>query len=90
MVRPTKDDPRSAVASAKWRETMEKKHGGKEGLHEFMQSIGRRGGSVSTPTGGFASMTPERRRELGRIGGAKSTRAGVRTGEGKTKRRIKK
>lgn len=54
---------------------------------DFYSRIGRLGGLVSTPTGGFAAMSPEKRREAGRKGGHKSSRLGIKTGEGKTKRR---
>lgn len=58
-----------------------KRHG-----KDFYSRIGRIGGQ-NGHTGGFAAMSPEKRREAGRKGGHISSRAGVKTGEGKTKRR---
>lgn len=53
---------------------------------DWYSKIGRIGGQ-NGHTGGFAAMSPEKRREAGRKGGHISSRAGVKTGEGKTKRR---
>lgn len=65
---------------------------------DFYSKIGKKGGLVSTPTGGFGSPKkdengltgPERARLAGSIGGANSSRAGIKNGEGKTKKRVKK
>lgn len=77
-------------AVSKWRKTMLERYGGEEGLHEKMQSIGSKGGSLSK-SGGFASKKrgkdgltgPERARLVGAIGGFRSCRLGVKNGEGK-------
>lgn len=95
MPRPKKGEKGCEEATKKWRETMLKRYGSKEALHEAMQKMGRKGGIVSTPTGGFGSTKRdkdgltgrERARLAGAIGGAKSSRAGIRNGEGKTSRK---
>lgn len=64
---------------------------------DFYARIGRRGGLVSTPNGGFGSLKkdengltgPERARLAGAIGGSNSSRKGVKNGEGKTPKRKK-
>lgn len=55
---------------------------------DFYSRIGRIGGQNGN-TGGFAAMSHEKRVEAGRKGGRRSSRAGIRNGEGKTPRRIK-
>lgn len=58
---------------------------------DFYSRIGKLGGKVSTPTGGFGSLKKdangltgrERASLAGAIGGHKSTRAGVKNGAGK-------
>lgn len=58
---------------------------------DFFARIGKKGGSVIGKTGGFASDKTgkdgltgrERARIAGAIGGRKSSRAGVKNGEGK-------
>lgn len=54
----------------KLRRTMIRKHGSEEAWKKAMQEQGRKGGMAerSGPTG-FAAMSPERRKELGRKGG---------------------
>lgn len=54
----------------KLRRTMIRKHGSLEAWKKAMQEQGRKGGKAerSGPTG-FAAMSPERRKELGRKGG---------------------
>ena len=54
----------------KLRRTMIRKHGSLEAWKKAMQENGRKGGMAerSVPTG-FAAMSPERRKELGRRGG---------------------
>ena len=59
------------IASEKWRDTMKKKHG--ENWREIMREQGRKGGSVSTPTGGFG-YSHERAVEAGRKAGKISKR----------------
>lgn len=56
----------------KARQTMIDICGGEEQYLEYKREMGRRGGKVQSPLKGFASMSPERRQELGRIGGKKS------------------
>ena len=54
----------------KLRQTMIKKFGSEKAWKKAMQEQGRKGGMAerSGPTG-FAAMSPERRKELGRRGG---------------------
>ena len=68
MARPKKGTPAGDRATERWHATMERRFGGKKGLHEAMQKMGAKGGAMST-TGGFASN-----RELARIAGAKGGR----------------
>lgn len=49
---------------------------------DYYSRMGRKGGK-NGHTGGFAAMTPEKRREAGAKGGRNSTRAGIHNGEGK-------
>ena len=56
------------------RQTMIKKYGSEEAWKAVMRENGRKGGSVSTPTGGFAANP-----ELARIAGAKGGRISRRT-----------
>lgn len=44
MARPKKGEPGHEQASKRWRETMEAKYGGPEGLHKKMQEMGAIGG----------------------------------------------
>ena len=55
---------------------------------DFYKKIGHKGGSNGT-TGGFAKDRKLARR-AGRLGGLKSTRAGIKNGEGKSGRSLKK
>lgn len=59
--------------------TNKKRHG-----KNFYREIGRKGGQ-NGHTGGFAA-NPELARKVGRIGGLKSRRTGIKTGEGKSHR----
>ncbi len=62
-------------------ETNKQKYG-----KNFYAMIGSKGGQkTNTKPKGFAAMTPEKRREAGRKGGSKSSRAGVLNGVDKTK-----
>ena len=80
------------AGGAKAAKTNKLRHG-----ENFYSRIGAKGGKVSTPTGGFGSdkkgpdgLTGRQRAKLaGAIGGSRSTRAGVKNGEGKTPRRKK-
>ena len=54
--------------------TMVEKHGSEEAARAWYRSIGQRGGSVSNPNKGFASMDKEKIREAGRKGGSISKR----------------
>lgn len=56
------------AGAAKAVKTNKKKHG-----EDFYREIGRKGGSVKTPTGGFAADR-NRAREAGRKGGSISRR----------------
>lgn len=55
---------------------------------DFYSHIGKKGGSNGT-TGGFAHSRDLARR-AGKIGGLKSTRAGIKNGEGKSEKSLKK
>lgn len=55
---------------------------------DFYKKIGHKGGSNGT-TGGFAKDRKLARR-AGRLGGLKSTRAGIKNGEGKSIKSLKK
>jgi len=51
---------------------------------DFYKRVGQKGGSVLGTKGGFASMPPERRAELGRKGGIASRRTGIKNKKGNT------
>lgn len=97
MSRPKKGEKGCEESTKKWRKTMLEKYGGKEGLHKRMQEMGAMGG-VKSKTGGFASnkkgddgLTGKERASLvGAIGGHKSSRLGVKNGEGKSKKNVAK
>lgn len=83
MARPKKGERGCQEASNKWKQTMLKKYGGKEGLHKRAQELGSIGGK--TPTSkpkGFAAN-----HALASIAGAKggkvSRRTNIKNGEGK-------
>lgn len=67
---------------------------GEEGYHNFFREIGRKGGLVCTPNGGFASdkvgadglTGRQRARIAGKKGGAISRRTGVKNHQGATYR----
>ena len=59
--------PGSKKCGETLRQTMIKKYGSEEAWKAVMREYGRKGGSVSTPTGGFAANP-----ELARIAGAKA------------------
>ena len=67
------------IALEKWRDTMKKKHG--ENWREIMREQGRKGGSVSTPTGGFGAVDKHGRHTAAQIAGAKG---GKKSRRGKT------
>ena len=87
MSRPKSDTPEGERATRKWKETMLKKYGSEEAVREAMSKIGTKGGKVSC-TKGFGT-SHERASYYGRIGGKKSSRAGIKNGQGKNKKRIK-
>lgn len=72
MSRPKKGTKSGELASKKWRETMLKKYGGKQGLYKAMSKIGAQGGR-NGHTGGFA-YNPELARIAGAKGGSISKR----------------
>ena len=78
MARPKKGTKAGEIATIKWRETMFKKYGGENGLHKKMSEVGAKGGSRSTPTGGFGA-DHERARIAGAKGGSISKRDEART-----------
>lgn len=55
---------------------------------DYYAKIGKKGGQNGT-TGGFAHSR-ELARRAGRLGGLKSTRAGIKNGEGKSEKSLKK
>lgn len=89
-----KGEPGHDKAVSRWWSTMLERFGSKEAVHDHMVAMGKKGGKLSK-TGGFASdkVGPdgltgrERARLVGVIGGLKSTRAGVRNGDGKKRSR---
>ena len=72
MARPKKGTKEGNLASAKWRKTMVEKYG-EDGFRKKMQENGKKGGSRSTPTGGFGA-DHERARIAGAKGGSISKR----------------
>lgn len=74
MARPKKGEKGCKEASNKWKQTMLKKYGGKEGLHKRAQELGSIGGKTPTskPKGFAANL--ELARKAGRKGGAISRR----------------
>lgn len=86
MTRPKAGTKEGDKATAKWRQTMLKKYGGKKGLSEHLKTMGAKGGRASA-NGGFASdkvgsdgLTGIQR---ARLAGAKGGRIS-RRGKGKT------
>lgn len=85
-----KGEPGYDKAVSRWWSTMIERFGSEEAIRDHMVAMGKKGGKLSK-TGGFASnkVGPdgltgrERARLVGAIGGLKSTRVGVRNGEGK-------
>lgn len=66
----------------KWHETMLKKfNGDEEALRQHLSELGRKGGKKGR-TGGFYANRDFASR-VGRIGGQKSSRKGIKNGEGK-------
>ena len=61
-----------------WMQTMIEKHGSREGVTEFMRSIGQAGGSKSHPKTRYFFTN----REAARLGGAKG---GMKSRRGKSK-----
>ena len=86
MARPKKGTKGAEEATRKWRKTMQRKYGGAAGVHDMMCIIGSKGGQ-NGHTGGFAA-NPELARRAGSIGGKKSRRTGVTTGQAKEKEYI--
>lgn len=83
MARPKKGAKGAEEATRKWRETMQRKYGGREGIHNMMRIIGSKGGQ-NGHTGGFAANR-ELARLAGAVGGRKSRRTGKTTGDRKEK-----
>lgn len=94
MSRMKKGEKGHDKAVSKWWSTMIERFGSEEAVRDHMVAMGKKGGKLSK-TGGFASNKVgadgltgrERARLVAAIGGLKSTRAGVRNGEGKHARR---
>ena len=84
MPRPKRGTAKGDIATLKWRNTMEKRYGGANGVHKMMQEMGRKGGRISN-SGGFASNIrgadgltgKERARVAGAKGGVISKRNSV-------------
>lgn len=90
MSRMKKGEKGHDKAVSKWWSTMIERFGSEEAIRDHMVAMGKKGGKLSK-TGGFASdkvgadgLTG---RERASIGGLKSTRAGIRNGEGERARR---
>lgn len=77
MSRPKKGTKGYEQSVKKWRETMERKYGGAEGVHKRMQKMGAAGGKISRG-GGFADK--EKARHWGAVGGRTSRRTDARYG----------
>ena len=94
MVRPKAGTEAGERATKKYRETMLKRYGSRENVIEHYKTIGTKGGKLSC-NGGFASYLVgedglngfQRARIAGAKGGRKSSRAGVRNGEGQRRRK---
>lgn len=94
MSRMKKGEKGHNKAVSRWWSTMIARFGSEEAVHDHMVTMGKKGGKLSK-TGGFASnkVGPdgltgrERARLVGAIGGLKSTRVGVRNGDGKKRSR---
>ncbi len=72
MVRPKKGEPGYEEANERWRATMTKRYG-KEGYHQMMSEIGRKGGANGSGGKGFAA-NPKLAVRAGRKGGFVSRR----------------
>lgn len=69
MSRPRKGEKGHLEALAKWRATMLKKYDSEEAMHDYFVAIGRKGGKIKRDGArGFALMSQEKVRELGRRG----------------------
>lgn len=79
MARPKKGTKGDEVATAKWKNTMRKKYGGVDGVHNMMRIIGSKGGQ-NGHTGGFAANPA-----LARVAGAKGGKISRRGPEGTQK-----
>lgn len=86
MARPKKGTKGAEEATRKWRETVQRKYGGADGVRNMMRMIGSKGGR-NGHTGGFAA-NPALARVAGAKGGRMSRRTGVANGQGKTKEYI--
>lgn len=53
----------------KRRETLLRKHGGEEGLKKYYQEMQKKSRINYKGTGGLRALSPERRREIARMGG---------------------
>lgn len=74
MSRPRKGEKGCEEASNKWRRTMLKKYGGKEGLHKRAQELGSLGGKAPTSKPKGFAANPEIARIAGYRGGRISRR----------------
>lgn len=77
MARPKKGTKGHVLALAKYRRSMLEKYGSKEAVRAHYQEIGRQGGKVLTPGGGFG-QSHERAVEAGRKGGRVGGKIGKR------------
>lgn len=94
MSRMKKGEKGHDKAVSKWWSTIIERFGSEEAIRDHMVAMGRKGGKLSK-SGGFASdkvgadglTGRERAKLVGAIGGLKSTRVGVRNGDGKKRSR---
>ena len=84
MTRPKSNTPEGEIAAKKWKATMVEKYGSEEALHAHLVEMGTKGGR-KTGIKGFA-LNPALARKAGAIGGKRSSRLGIKNGEGKKKR----
>lgn len=74
MTRPKRGEAGYEESNLAWKKTMEERYGGADGVHAFMQKIGREGGKA-VGYKGFAT-NPELARIAGAKGGSISRKSG--------------
>ena len=88
MPRAKKNTPEGKIATEKWKATMKEKLGSDEAVSDHFKRIGSKGGR-KTGRKGFA-LNPALARVAGARGGKRSSRAGIKNGEGKRSRKNEK